>query len=1059
MRTTYPTPGAVNATATGRISVPRLPRRLVPRARLLRRLHEGIGNGLTVLQAPAGYGKTTLIASFAAEVEFRPVWLSLDASAGAPEVLAQQLAAALAGDRETEPPAVATKFSDLQAYIHAAARRAADQSDLPLLVIIDNIDELSDGREAGALLVWLMEVLPDGSEVILSGRETPFIPSINARVATGDVTVLEAAELAFDVEEIATAIELAGATASPAALAEKTGGWPVAVMASLAGGANHGDRLSAAAFDFYLQSEVWERIPAELQNVLRPLALSPTIERAAVEMDFGPAAWRQLLAWVGARDFLCEHLSPAELRLNPMLRQFIVSEFQRLDPDGYDAAVEHLLGAMIAAGDIPETVEFARSAASERHLADILEAHGAQLIVQGAFTLLWRAFECVSTTTLGRRPLLRGLLARLTAHHGDPTEALRRADAVLRDPANSGAARIHALLAKLRSLRLLGRLEEATSAAQQLRAIECCDDPIVHCEVAYQSAEFELSVTRNFARAEELLTEAIRMSERGGVEPLGLLARSTLGQALAMRGDAPAAVTVLTRAAQGWRSLGRSSNLGWVLNNLGMSHLQAGDFASAVSVLEEAVREGIDCGNQRNVAYATASLGDSELSLGHFQRAREHYEEAIRICATDALDETLAALSIAGLSAAFLGLGDLQQADFFSRRALLVALTSANDYETAQCKLQQAACELAAGNYVAAISEATEAAGRFETMDVPPSLAIAHYRVAMAHFKANRRAEAQEAIGRSAAALKEPWMASALVPLMRENPMFAQWAASRSGVGRAFRDLLERQSFGVLAPAEEQPAGESRGRLPRVVARSLGSLSVAVGGREVSDEQWASARAKEMFFLLLSHRGGLRKEEAVEHLYPDLPREKCNSAFHSNLYRIRKALYQESVVKRDGAYLLNPDGQFDWDVEQFESAIERGRREASGSKERALAFQEAVEQYGGPFAEVFQSEWAAATRARLERDAHESLAMLAAYFASRDDYESAALCMERVLRANQYNEEAAYQLARYRGKAGQTIQALRFIDEYGSNYESEFGERLPERFWRLRADIAAGVAV
>jgi len=198
-------------TATGRISVPRLPRRLVPRARLLERLHAGIGNGLTVLQAPAGYGKTTLIASFADEVEYRPVWLTLDASAGAPEVFAQQLGAALACDREIGPPAVATKFSDLQAYVHAAARQAADESVLPLLVTIDNIDELADSRESGALLVWLLEVLPDGSEVVLSGRELPFVPAINARVATGDVTVLEASDLAFDAAEIALAVELTGA--------------------------------------------------------------------------------------------------------------------------------------------------------------------------------------------------------------------------------------------------------------------------------------------------------------------------------------------------------------------------------------------------------------------------------------------------------------------------------------------------------------------------------------------------------------------------------------------------------------------------------------------------------------------------------------------------------------------------------------------------------------------------------------------------------------------------------------------------------------------------------
>ena len=75
----------------------------------------------------------------------------------------------------------------------------------------------------------------------------------------------------------------------------------------------------------------------------------------------------------------------------------------------------------------------------------------------------------------------------------------------------------------------------------------------LRAEVNYNLAEFELSVTRDFLKAEALLHNVIDCCERSGFEPLGLLARSTLGQSLAMRGNAPGAVAVLTRAAQGWR--------------------------------------------------------------------------------------------------------------------------------------------------------------------------------------------------------------------------------------------------------------------------------------------------------------------------------------------------------------------------------------------------------------------------------------------------------------------------------------------------------------------------
>lgn len=1041
--------------------VPRLRKVSVPRERLLARLHAGIGNGVTVVQAPAGFGKTTLLTSFALEIDYDPHWLSLDASCGSPEVFAEQIAAALSATGDGGRLSTAAKTADLQAFVSAAVRSAAARSERPLWLAIDNVHELKDSHPATGLLPWLMECLPDGSELVLCGRELPFLPEVDERIATGGCLALGSADLAFDLHEIDTAIATVGVTnASAEAVLAETDGWPVGVMAVLSGSAGSAagaERLTSAAFERYLAVQVWDGVPQGLKPVLLALSVPPTISKASVVHQLGLEVWTDLDRWLSERDFLSERLSGSSLRLNPLLRQFLQDEFERTDPHGYEAAFERLVRAMIADGRVQEAIEVARAPGREDLLASLLQDHAPALITEGSLTSLWRAFESLSQETFASSGLLRAIWARLLSYMGDPHEALERADDLLADPSVRGAVRIHATLARFRSLRLLGRPDELLAHVATLRAMEICDDPVVLCELAFNLGEIELSVTRDFTKAERLLGDAIRAAEVAHSGPLELLARSTLGQALAMRGDAPAAVTVLTKAAAGWRKVGRSSNLGWVLNNLGMAHLDVGDFESAAAVMTEARQEGILCGNQRNVAYATASLADAQLALGNYQAAREGYEEAIRICAEDAPDEMLAALSVSGLSAAFLGLGDVQQADFFSRRATLIAVSAGNSFEIAYCKLQQAAVESVAGNHVVAIAEANEAAQLFEKMSLLPRLCVTYYRLAMAYFRANRRHDAQEALRKLGETITQPWIVGSLVPLVKEHPMFAQWAAARNVAGRTFRDMIERQRFTQDGADEDAPA-EPAGRFPTVVAKSLGALSVSVGGREVTDEAWSSIRAKEMFFLLLAHRGGLRKEEAVELLYPELAREKCNSAFHSNLYRVRRALFAESVIRRDGTYLLNPDGTFEWDVAQFEGAIGRAQSLDPGSRERATAFQEAIALYQGPFAEAFFSEWARGIRSRVEQQANESLALLAGYFASRADFESAALCMERVLRANRYNEEAAYQIARFRAQGGQATAALAFLDEYRETYESELGAALPARFGNLRAEIAAGKA-
>lgn len=1035
---------------------------MVARTELLKRLHGNIGSGLTILHAPAGYGKTTVLGAFAAELNenYAVVWVSLDSSSASPEVLAERIASALASGGPYIPPSSVNRAGDLAAYVGAAIHAAVNASSLPLLLILDNVHE-AGVRGAGADLIgWMIDNVAEGVEIVLSGRQLIECSTLDERAATGDCFILSTSDLAFSAAEVQSAIMASGRSASAMEVLTATGGWPVGVMSLLAADGAGGKikaRRTRAAFERYVKQEVWDAVPEQLRTPLLRLSVPPTIRPAAARAEISTEVWSELAVWLEARDFLCEPLNDSGLRLNPMLRTFLHGLFKATAREEYEEAVRTAIEVALKCSNLPEAIELARDANLHEVLATLIEEHGSSLILQGAFSLLWRAFENLPGEMLERRPLLLAIRARVFAHKDLAHQGLADAKAILDDPTISGAARVHAQLARMRSLRLLGKYDLLLAEAAELRRVETLDTPAVGTELTFHLAEIDLSVTREFGRAERLLKQTIEQCEAAGIQSLELLARSTLGQLFTMQGDVPGAVATLTKAAHGWRTVGRSSNLGWVLNNLGMAHIQAGDFQSAVQVLVEAIDEGKRCGNARNAAYATASLAEAQHALGQYDEARISYEEAIKICAEEAPDETLAALSIAGLSAALLCLGDVGEADYFSRRALLVSVTTGNSYDLAFCKLQQGAVDSAAGNHAEAVANCREAIELFTPMNARGSLSVAYYRLAMCHFRAGRRADAQEALGEVDALVTEPWMANALQPLLREHPMFAQWAASRNFAGSSFREMLERQSLRALA-TDSAVVAAPPSRFPAVVARSLGQLSVAVGGRQVTDEAWSSARARELFFLLLSHRSGIRKEEAVEMLYPELSPEKCNSAFHGNLYRVRKAIYPESVVKQDGNYLLNPTGEFSWDVELFEDALKAAQRLPKGSAERAKAYEAALESYRGPFAEAFFSEWASAVRTRASERADEAVSTLAGYYAAQQDFDAAAGCMERLLSSNRLNEEAAYRLADYRSQAGQPAAALEFLDGYRRTYLEEVGAELPERFRRLRGQIAGGLA-
>jgi len=625
---------------SSRFQVPRHRDSLLVRSHLLSRLHESVGNGLIVVQAPAGYGKSTLLGDFAAEVaaNYTVCWLSLDSSCSVPEVLAAELAMALLGEEDFVPPAAVGRTGDLKAYLGAILNQAIEHSELPLLLVFDNIQELGVEDDVTIdLMDWLVESGPQGTEIILAGRELPAIGVVDWRIAGGDAVVFGSADLAFSEEEVAALCERSGHAGDAADLWQATGGWPVAVMATCSGTIADGSarkKPQDAAWARYLGAQVLAAVPEHLQEALLRLAPLPVMDAWQADERIGRTAWVELAAWLRAHDFLYEALDGGRFRLNPMVRSFLCDEYQRLEPAAFDDTLGDLIETLAHEGRTSEAIELARHDGQERRLADVLEASAQELLHRGAFAQLWRGLESVPLSLLEARPVLAGVRTRVLVHLGRPQDALEEADRLLADPSFTGAARVHAILAKMRALRLFGKRDEVVEMSNRVRAIEDCGgDSAVLAELAYAEADVALSVTADLPRAERMLRETIKLCDDAGLQALGLLASSTLGQTLTMKGNAPAAVDILVRAASGWRRIGRSANLGWVLNNLGMAYLQVGDFESAVTVLAEARDEGERCKNPRNAAYAIASMGDAELALGHWDRSRELYEDAIRICA------------------------------------------------------------------------------------------------------------------------------------------------------------------------------------------------------------------------------------------------------------------------------------------------------------------------------------------------------------------------------------------------------------------------------------------
>jgi LuxR family maltose regulon positive regulatory protein len=215
-----------------KLFVPRPPAGLVPRPRLSVRLDDGLRRGLTLVTAPAGFGKTVLLADWTTQLELPVAWLSLDARDNDPVRFWWHVAHALdrivAGIAELVRPLLAVPGPSLDRVATTMVNALAAVPTGVVLVLDDyHVIEIEPVHDS---LLLFLEHVPPELAVVVAARADPPIPLARRR-ASGRLIELRATDLRFTGEEAAILLRsLVGPeTVLPddavATLATRTEGW------------------------------------------------------------------------------------------------------------------------------------------------------------------------------------------------------------------------------------------------------------------------------------------------------------------------------------------------------------------------------------------------------------------------------------------------------------------------------------------------------------------------------------------------------------------------------------------------------------------------------------------------------------------------------------------------------------------------------------------------------------------------------------------------------------------------------------------------------------------
>ena len=201
------------------------------RPALLERLSDGDRCALTLLSAPAGFGKTTLVTSWASELD-SVAWVSLDRRDTDPARFWTHVIAALSA---MEPHAGTTSLAAVKAHPEEVEKYALPKlleelvRDGPRLALVLDDYHLAETGQINGTLEAFMRYRPARIQLVISTRSDPALGVARLR-ASGELVELRAGDLRFDDRELAAFLEGMGVDGlseeEQRSLAERTGGWP-----------------------------------------------------------------------------------------------------------------------------------------------------------------------------------------------------------------------------------------------------------------------------------------------------------------------------------------------------------------------------------------------------------------------------------------------------------------------------------------------------------------------------------------------------------------------------------------------------------------------------------------------------------------------------------------------------------------------------------------------------------------------------------------------------------------------------------------------------------------
>jgi len=407
-----------------KVSLPKLRHMLVSRKKVLRQLSEGVQEGhlLTLVSAPAGYGKTTAIRMWVEEAGCPVAWVTLEKSDNDLKQFFTYVLTALgqAGDSLGQAALEVVENNeeiDLQRVLGLLVNDLCDTEQLIILVLEEY--HLIENQEIDQVIESMLNQAIARLHLVIATREDPNLPLTRLRVRN-QLTEIRAADLSFSLEEAGEFFSNVMRVDLPEReleiLKKRTEGWAAGLqLAALSLKESKDPTKFVEAFRGthrhildYLIEEVLNSQPEEIQEFLRQTSILDQLSPSLCEAVTGQEGSRKYLHDLERNNLFLVSLDEERTwyRYHALFVELLGNQLLQAEPERVNELHERAADWYQKNGFIQKAVEHAFQVSSSNTVSKLIEQHAIPMLYQGEAAIVMGWFDRLPEALMLDSPMM-----------------------------------------------------------------------------------------------------------------------------------------------------------------------------------------------------------------------------------------------------------------------------------------------------------------------------------------------------------------------------------------------------------------------------------------------------------------------------------------------------------------------------------------------------------------------------------------------------------------------------------------------------------------------------